>query len=213
MAEATKLAHDFDSRLSRLETIVESLADTVKKIPGSIGDLREGFYQSLSNLANKFDERGKTDWRAIFSAAALVLLIIGMFSAGYVRDLNRVETTQIKWMDVYIAELKAGIAQKALDRAKENKEGIKHLDETLQREMRLLDQTAKEQVLGLDARIQKEMELNMKYLNARLSQQESWLKSVQTWKDKTIALDAEQSTMLRERIRSPRYERSTSRAE
>jgi len=71
--EKTEYDGDQDTRLSRLEAIVENLALEVR-------DLKEIMVAS-----------GKTNWNVLASWAAVILAIISIGASGYISDLSNLE--------------------------------------------------------------------------------------------------------------------------
>ena len=67
---------DYDNRLSRVEAVVEGLADELGKLTKAV--------QTIS-------DRTRPQWGNYMAAASVLLLIIGMVGSGYIRDMKRIE--------------------------------------------------------------------------------------------------------------------------
>ncbi len=83
-------SRDVESRVSSVETAVEH-------IEAGMVDIKESIRTAFSEVKHEIDEQqeySKPKIVAWAGWAAVVLLVIGMFGSGYVRDLNRIEHEQ-----------------------------------------------------------------------------------------------------------------------
>ena len=137
-----------DQRLSRLEAVVEGLSADVDRIARSVGELT----RTVSN-------RQQTPWATMAAWAAVIISVMALAGSGYVRDMGRQEQ-KLMSVGVSIQEHFQGKGHaQTIAGVKNNKEGIRNLDTSLQREMRLLDDRQVGSVASLDARLQTEMRL------------------------------------------------------
>lgn len=104
-----------DTRLSRLEAIVENFVSTVSN------DIQQQ-NRSIDALRKAFQEHNRTPWTNVFGGATIVLLIIGMFGSGYVRDLSRVELLQAKLLDTFTMHVSDGHPRRVEERMNAYKE-------------------------------------------------------------------------------------------
>ena len=136
-----KGGHSTDSRLARLESIVESLADDVQQITSTLKSIT------------------KTEWTTYIGFAAIILTIVGMVggvvSWGYAKDQVRLEAIVDKLTDRALA------LEFARGQVTTEVESLKvltvDLDTRLQREMRDVNATTEAKLHALDVRLQDEL--------------------------------------------------------
>jgi hypothetical protein len=78
---------DLESRVSSVETAVEH-------IEVGMGDIKDSIRTGFSEIKREIDDQQQNSRPQVVAWAgwaAVLLLVIGMFGSGYVRDLNRVE--------------------------------------------------------------------------------------------------------------------------
>ncbi len=142
----------------KINSEVCSLLSRVVGIESAMDQLLQGFKMltnSIESSADRQFENNKTKWPNIFAGGGLLALLLGAFLNGYVRDMQRIEKDVL-----HLRENRTSLSDPVQD------EGIrtlrlaaKSLDETLQREMRLLDEAMIQRITALDARLDKEMNL------------------------------------------------------
>ena len=82
---------NLESRVSAVETGLEH-------IESSMADIKESIKAGFHDLRRELDQQEQDSKPKLASWAgwaAVVLVIIGMFGSGYVRDLNRIEAQQV----------------------------------------------------------------------------------------------------------------------
>ena len=84
-----KSSQNLEGRVSAVETAVEHIEATMDDVRDSV---RAGFMEMRVELENQADST-RPKVVAWAGWAAVVVLVIGMFGSGYVRDLNRLEKT------------------------------------------------------------------------------------------------------------------------
>jgi hypothetical protein len=83
-----------EERVTRIETTVESLADSVRTQWLRMNDQVEQLGGHIDALREAIQVRDRTPWANYLSAIALVVVIIGMAAQGYIRDLTRIQDLQ-----------------------------------------------------------------------------------------------------------------------
>jgi hypothetical protein len=140
------------SRIARLESALESLAETVR-------NMAEQFDRDMSRIANEINRMGRPQWSTYLGFAGIILSIVGMvfgaISWGYGKDQARLESIvtamagrelekSYNWgqVNTHISELKILTTD---------------LDTRLQREMRDVNSTTEAKLAALDKRLQEEI--------------------------------------------------------
>lgn len=80
---------------SNIESRVTAVETAVDHIESSMYDIKTSLDAGLSSIHDRIDDQSdssKPNVVAWAGWAAVILLVIGMFGSGYVRDLNRIET-------------------------------------------------------------------------------------------------------------------------
>lgn len=165
-------------RVAALEVSHDQLTKDVRTLANSIGDLASEQRQSMNDLGNelrsvigsigdKVSQSAKTPWGNLIAGAVLIVAIIaaiaGGFTSGYIRDQNRTEKNLDEVIKLVALHQKDGtghndVAKNTLD--------ITKLDNVIQREMKLIDETRKAQLAALDQRLQREMDLKDEALSS-----------------------------------------------
>lgn len=97
--------HQHESRLSRLEGVVEGLANDVKSVANSVKD-----------LSTYIQQGNKTNW-AIFPAWGAMILTISVLAASpFVRDIKRVESELYLIESEYLRKEHAATMHKLVDK-------------------------------------------------------------------------------------------------
>jgi len=93
-----KSSETLEGRVSAVETAVEHIESSMMDIRDSI---RDGFSELKSEISTQ-EELARPKIVAWAGWAAVILLVLGMFGSGYIRDLERVENNQtVALTDVY----------------------------------------------------------------------------------------------------------------
>lgn len=120
---------NFESRLSRTQAQVDALANDVSTLVGSVEKLRT----AVSDGFDRMRDRGRFDWAAMGTWAAIVMALVGLVggivASGYTRDIDRIDRG----------------GSKAVEQGRAD---VISLDAKLQREMTLINETTSK---GLEA--------------------------------------------------------------
>lgn len=136
----------FERRLARTEEATVNLSRGMDAIERNLENTRTTLISAVEKLNEKFGRFGRTDWQALFAAAAVVVSFGAIIWNSYARDQDRVgkDIASI----VKVAELKESRDwDRQYQRGWSDKTLAIHdielgaLDERLQREMKLLNQT------------------------------------------------------------------------
>jgi hypothetical protein len=154
---------DMQARVGRLEGAMESLAHemettnrSVKELVMTVGSFKEDMLKTLAAINNP-----KPNWPLIVGLGSLILTIIGIGglftynTMSGVRDIINVNT-------IAIAQLKDEIGKTKYEEGKQSEwrigvdNSIVRLDSSLQREMRLINDTTETKIKSLDEKLQSE---------------------------------------------------------
>jgi hypothetical protein len=170
---ASEDSHKIDTRVGRLEGVVETITRDVQEMSRSvsalgkeIGDLRNLFTDSMSKLrdmfssqidmvAGRLSQSARPNWQAIIAIVALAGAL-----AAYVMNAN--------WQAIQEAKAKLVTSEEHYARSQYEKgrtdafveeAGVKlrSLDEKVQREMVLVNNATEAKLAGLDVKVQQEM--------------------------------------------------------
>lgn len=83
-------SNNIESRVASVETAMEHIEIGFSDLKGSI----TSHFLDLNSRIDRQSANSKPNIVAWAGWAAVLLLVIGMFGSGYIRDLNRVETSQ-----------------------------------------------------------------------------------------------------------------------
>lgn len=172
---------DIAERITSLESDSRALSAGQHELSSSFQTFASDMRGAIQTLQERLTASQRTPWSTLASWAAVVITIIALGGAGFVRDVSRIETTQaIIRGDVEARSAWIGQASASLERLHQDQVAlagahadvpviaervlridsqVAHLDEMLQREMRILDQTAATGLEALDRRLQQEMRL------------------------------------------------------
>lgn len=142
-------------RISALEAGQERLSRDVSHLASAIQTQGTETRRSLSEINKNIANSQKTNWPTIISLASVLLIICGGVFGIIVRDNSRIENVVNKLSESHMSHITTGGHHGVF----ENEKKILHLDEVLQREMRLLDSKALSELKELDRRLQQEMRL------------------------------------------------------
>lgn len=90
-------AVDFESRLSSVETAVSHIESSMSDIRDTI---RIGFQQIRQDI-DENEREHKPQLSLYASWATVILIVLGMFGSGYIRDLHRTEQTTVRLMEEF----------------------------------------------------------------------------------------------------------------
>lgn len=168
-------------------------------------------FTEITGTLNEISRSGRTQWGVIatwtiglLTVAATGLTIIGYLALTPVQERQRSNTTKIeqnekhtesalvKILEIFDAKITKvderldehmgdGHPDKVEVKTVANKESILRLDESLQREMRILDSNSEKQITALDERLQNEMRLLDDSQAERINAMEERLKMVEKW--------------------------------
>lgn len=183
--QATEPDHRMDTRVGRLEGVVESLTRDIQEVSANIntmgrelgsfremiGDtltkMRDGFNDQLNTVTDRLTTSAKPQWQSIFAFVAMGLTVIGMAGAvvgmmfsGQTANITRLQNdTAIITERMFANQYEKG---KSDAFASETSSHLAKLDTTLQREMTLMQQTTDSKIQGLDDKLQTEIKLDRK---------------------------------------------------
>ena len=83
----------------RIDTDVRNLSERIAGVEAGIDSLGRSFDKFSHAFENSIERQGelqKTRWPIVFGVLTLVLVVIGGFMSGYLRDLNRIENAVSK---------------------------------------------------------------------------------------------------------------------
>jgi uncharacterized protein (UPF0335 family) len=156
--------HRMDTRVGRLEGVVESLTRDIQEVSQNINmmgkemgnfremigetltRMREGFTAQIESVTDRLTTSSKPQWQSIFAFVAMGLTVLGMAGAvvgmlfsGQAANVNRLQNdTAIITERMFASQYEKG---KADAFATETSGHLTKLDTTLQREMALMQQT------------------------------------------------------------------------
>jgi hypothetical protein len=198
----SKWQEKIDTEVSSLGERVAGINSTMQGINKGLGDLVKSF-----NIHNQLQQEAtKPPYMFFIGAITLVVIvvggIIGAFSSGYVRDITRIEATQLREANhVYLHEVTFGhpaLTQK-VDMLLTKTD---NLDISLQREMRLLNDTITVRINELDKRLQREMELREKVFRVTVEDIKYRIRSVSKWQENYDNIATEIHATQKENLRA-----------
>lgn len=156
--------HRMDTRVGRLEGVVESLTRDIQEVSQNINmmgkemgsfremigetltRMREGFSAQIESVTDRLTTSSKPQWQSIFAFVAMGLTVLGMAGAvvgmlfsGQAANVTRLQNdTAVITERMFSAQYEKG---KADAFAAETSSHLVKLDTTLQREMTLMQQT------------------------------------------------------------------------
>ena len=161
---------DHEGRISRTEAAIDGLAENQRALEATV----EKGFRNVFDAIDRLGERATTQRAGAFGAlstvagiAVTVILAIGAaIGSGYVRDLSRLESHQLRIESTLGGEvdrLAAEVNGREFDRGKNDQRihdltaATEKLDNRLQMEMRLLNDTTEAKLMALDGRLQGEI--------------------------------------------------------
>jgi hypothetical protein len=182
-APATEYDHKMDTRVGRLEGVVESLTQNIQEVSQNINVMgrelgsfkevvsdtlsrtREGFTSQLEAVTNRMTASAKPQWQTITAFVALAITVLGMAGAvvglmlsGQSERITRLQNDTATITDrMFLNQYEKG---KSDAFAAETSSHLTKLDTTLQREMALIKQTTDSEIRGLDDKLQTELRLD-----------------------------------------------------
>ena len=204
-AGATEYDHRMDTRVGRLEGVVESLTRDIQEVSQNIntmgkeignfremvGDtltrMREGFNTQLESVTDRLTTSSKPQWQTISAFVALAITVLGMAGAvvglmlsGQSERITRLQDdTKIVTTQMFNNQYEKG---KSDAFAAETSSHLAKLDTTLQREMGLMQQTTDAKINSLDDKLQTELRLDRKNSEISIAQINEVLKDFRAWR-------------------------------
>jgi hypothetical protein len=168
--------HRMDTRVGRLEGVVESLTRDIQEVSQNINmmgkemgsfremigetltRMREGFSTQIESVTDRLTTSSKPQWQSIFAFVAMGLTVLGMAGAvvgmlfnGQAANVNRLQSdTAVITERMFSAQYEKG---KADAFAAETSSHLAKLDTTLQREMALMQQTTDSKIAAVDKNV------------------------------------------------------------
>jgi gas vesicle protein len=168
--------HRMDTRVGRLEGVVESLTRDIQEVSQNINmmgkemgsfrevigetltRMREGFTAQIESVTDRLTTSSKPQWQSIFAFVAMGLTVLGMAGAvvgmlfsGQASNVTRLQNdTAIITDRMFSAQYEKG---KADAFSAETSSHLSKLDATLQREMTLMQQTTDSKIIAVDKNV------------------------------------------------------------
>jgi hypothetical protein len=203
--QATEPDHRMDTRVGRLEGVVESLTRDIQEVSANIstmgrelgsfremiGDtltkMRDGFNDQLNTVTDRLTTNAKPQWQSIFAFVAMGLTVLGMAGAvvsmlfsGQAANIVRLQNdTAVVTERMFANQYEKG---KSDAFASETSSHLAKLDTTLQREMTLMQQTTDSKIQGLDDKLQIEIKLDRKNYEDYDNRILEILKELRSWR-------------------------------
>ena len=120
----------FDKDIQSLHEKVSQLTSTASSVDSSLKTVfgrMDKSEQMHSDTEQRQREQSKTPWANYIATAALVLVIIGMVSSGYIRDLNRIEVSTVDNHKEIAEHVTDGHPKRVEQKVAANKEAIEYL--------------------------------------------------------------------------------------
>jgi chromosome segregation ATPase len=212
--------HDsrMDTRVGRLEGVVESLTRDIQEVSQNIsmmgkeigqfremiGDtltrMRDSFNDQINTVTDRLTASTKPQWQTISAFAALAITLLGMAGAvvglmlsgqsDNIADLKRENTVITERM--FNNQYEKG---KSDAFAAEVAGHLDKLDHSLQREMALITATTEAKISGLDEKLQMELRLHCKNTAEDIARITDDISEIRKWRlehaEKGSATDAE----------------------
>jgi len=173
-----------ESRVGKVEGIVQTLARDVEEIGKSIHDLTSNFSVFQENIGNKIIGAARPQWPLIISMVTLVITILAMSGSliTFVLSGHGSSISELRTVDAYIQDK---MYKDQYDKGQSDawrihvNANMASTDAVLQREMKLVNETVEAKLMALDNKLQKEfsgyhrlMETQIDTINASLNKVE-----------------------------------------
>lgn len=186
MVHTAPPATHIDARMERVEATQEAFAQDLAAIVSAQREsntanataFRE-INASLQIITNRQNSTGKVNWGAFTGLGGLLLSIGVLAGAPLVSKLNTHDTFILEQLKAN-QELAKNTGYWERDRAVVY-ERLDKLDETLQREMRLINDKTESKVADLDRRLQAEMKTFFDMNGARIDKLEAYQQRALEW--------------------------------
>jgi len=161
----------FGSRLASLEAKTASSQQHTDSQFHAVTQSLIEIRSAVTNLSQQVTNANKTDWGVLAAFGSFLLGLVG--GLGYLtvtpirEQQNRVIDKLQDTRDQFYEHVSDGHPRLVEQRAESNEKAIAQLDDTLQREMRILDARGVQQIEGMDKRLQLEMRLLQESRDAR----------------------------------------------
>ena len=181
----------------KLESRVSSLETAVSNLAGEVGSI----HRILEEMRSQQLTAQKTQWGPILSSLGLIITVVGLFLASYGQNQNRIESSLVKLTDTFIDHAQTDGHPAMIQRVTAVEHAHQHLDQVLQREMRLLDADSKTQIAELDRRLQQEMRLLNDSIKVRVETLDRSVTGLQEWQtshdQRVVGTNADQSARIK----------------
>ena len=173
-------------RLSRVESDVAGVLARLDSVEQSL----ERISVVLERLADRFTERIKPQWSVLIGLVMMIFTIGGVYSNLSLQPIKEKQ----QWIFEELQEHTKIEGHLGMKRNMEHtQEDLTKLDEVLQREMRLLDDTMEEKLKSVEERLVQSISNLDKTLQREMSLQDQILKArIDSLKDKTKEFSEEQ---------------------
>lgn len=139
---------------SKIDADVLDLTERTAGMESSMSAMHSAIQRLTKSVEHAFELQhasSKTQWPVLLSAFALVMVIVGGFLNGYVRDLTRVEDS-VDYLTRNNVSMADPVQNAVIARLNQD---IVDQYTVIEREMRLLDDNANEKIAGLNSRLSK----------------------------------------------------------
>jgi hypothetical protein len=204
-AAASESDHRMDTRVGRLEGVVESLTHDIQQVSQNInmmgkelgnfkevvGDaltkMRDAFGNQINTVTDRLTTSAKPQWQTISAFAALAITLLGMAGAvvALIMSGQSQNITDLKRDTAVITErMFANQYEKGKSDAfaAETSSHLAKLDTTLQREMTLMQQTTDSKIISLDDKLQTELKLDRKNNADYIDRIEKIIQDFRAWR-------------------------------
>lgn len=138
-----------------------SLEKRVSRIEDKLDEVSESVGQAVRMLTEKISQARQPNfgviWAGLGVAVATVAALFTAFSSGYWRDQDRIDKTLDVLGRSFVEHIKDGHPRRVEEQTVRNAEKIEALDVTLQREMRILDESADARVRGITSQLHQDL--------------------------------------------------------
>ena len=205
--------HHMDTRVGRLEGVVETLTRDVQEVAHSVGllssqlgevkdaisislgGMRDSFTSQLDIVTNRLTSSTKPQWQTIsmYFTIGIVLLgmagaVVGLLMSGQSNNINRLQTDiSINTAQMFSNQYEKGKADAFSANVATH---LANLDASLQREMRLINDTTEARIKALDDKLQIEFNLIRKNLESSITENSTQLADLRRWRLEHAAIDS-----------------------
>jgi hypothetical protein len=153
-SETYKEFESVERRISRLEAVVETIANNQARIEQTLSSLSSELRTAIGALGGKISDSKSTDWRTLASWASIILGIVALGISSFVRDQSRMDS-KLEILNRDFVEYRLSDQERTLNRARSETNA---LEQVLLREIALqrdITDARMDNVISLVANIEK----------------------------------------------------------